>query len=52
MAWDRVIEKLSAENPFFKKVIDSQRAWAQRTVGYERINNPPSEMAFRHFFKV
>jgi len=49
-AWDKVVARLSAENPFFKKVIDSQRAWAQRTVGYERINTPSREMSYTHFF--
>lgn len=49
-AWDKVVARLSAENAFFKKVIDSQRAWVQRTVGYERINTPSRDMAFNHFF--
>jgi TRAP-type mannitol/chloroaromatic compound transport system substrate-binding protein len=49
-AWDKVVARLSAENPFFKKVIDSQRAWAQRTVGFERINTPSREMSYTHFF--
>ncbi len=49
-AWDKVVARLSAENPFFKKVIESQRAWAQRTVGYERINTPSREMSYTHFF--
>lgn len=49
-AWDKVVARLSAENPFFKKVIDSQRAWAQRTVGYERVNTPSREMSYTHFF--
>ncbi len=48
-AWDKVVARLSAENPFFKKVIDSQRAWAQRTVGYERVNTPSREMSYTHF---
>ena len=29
-AWDKVVEKKSAENPQFKKVMDSQRAFAAR----------------------
>ena len=29
-AWDRVIAKKSKENPFFQKVLDSQRAFAQK----------------------
>lgn len=49
-AWDKVVARLSAENAFFKKVIDSQRAWAQRTVGYERVNTPSREMSYTHFF--
>ncbi|WP_296572332.1 TRAP transporter substrate-binding protein [Phreatobacter sp.] len=49
-AWDKVVARLSAENPFFKKVIDSQRAWAQRTVGYERVNTPSRDMSYTHFF--
>lgn len=49
-AWNRVVEKLSAENPFFKRVIDSQSAWARRTVGFERLNTPSRDMAYNHFF--
>lgn len=49
-AWDKVVARLSAENAFFKKVIESQRAWAQRTVGYERINTPSRDMSYTHFF--
>jgi TRAP-type mannitol/chloroaromatic compound transport system substrate-binding protein len=49
-AWDKVVARLSAENAFFKKVIESQRAWAQRTVGFERINTPSRDMSYTHFF--
>lgn len=49
-AWDKVVARLSAENAFFKKVIDSQRAWVQRTVAFERLNTPSRDMAFTHFF--
>ena len=49
-AWDKVVARLSAENAFFKKVIDSQRAWVQRSVGFERVNTPSRDMAFNHFF--
>ncbi len=51
-AWERVIEKLSAENAFFKKVIDSQKAWVKRTLTYENANTPPFAKAFKHFFKA
>ncbi|WP_333707880.1 TRAP transporter substrate-binding protein [Tepidimonas ignava] len=33
-AWDKVIAKKSAENPMFKKVLDSQRAFAERAGGW------------------
>ncbi len=49
-AWDKVLEKLSAD-PFFKKVVDSQKSWVKRTVGYQRINEPSRELAYNHFFK-
>jgi TRAP-type mannitol/chloroaromatic compound transport system substrate-binding protein len=51
-AWERVIDKLSAENAFFKKVIESQKAWVKRTLTYEAANAPPFTKAFRHFFKA
>jgi TRAP-type mannitol/chloroaromatic compound transport system substrate-binding protein len=49
-AWNRVIDDFS-KDAFFKKVIDSQRAWVQRTYGYERANEPSRDMAFDHFFR-
>lgn len=48
-AWDKVLANLSKE-PFFGKVIESQKAWAKRTLTYERINNVSGEMSFQHFF--
>lgn len=50
-AWNKVIDTISAENPFFKRVIDSQKEWVRRTHGgYERPNTPSRDMAYRHFF--
>jgi TRAP-type mannitol/chloroaromatic compound transport system substrate-binding protein len=51
-AWDKVLEKLGGENPFFKKVVDSQKDWVKRTVSYQRVNEPSRELAFNHFFKT
>jgi TRAP-type mannitol/chloroaromatic compound transport system substrate-binding protein len=51
-AWDKVLEKLGAENAFFKKVVDSQKDWVKRTVSYERLNEPSRDLAFNHFFKT
>lgn len=49
-AWDRVIENRS-KDAFFKKVLDSQRAWAQRVVGFDLEFEAPQQMAYDHFFK-
>ena len=48
-AWTKITDEFS-KDAFFKKVIDSQRAWVQRTYNYERLNEPSREMAFNHFF--
>jgi TRAP-type mannitol/chloroaromatic compound transport system substrate-binding protein len=53
-AWDKVIAEQSKE-PFFKKVIDSQRAWVERTARYVLENNNDTEAltkAYTHFFKA
>jgi TRAP-type mannitol/chloroaromatic compound transport system substrate-binding protein len=50
-AWNKVIEEFS-KDAFFKKVIDSQKAWVQRTYAYERLNEPSRDMAYDHFFKT
>ncbi|MGL4812959.1 MAG: TRAP transporter substrate-binding protein [Beijerinckiaceae bacterium] len=51
-SWTKVIDKLGAENAFFKKVVDSQMAWAKRTLAYERANTPNRTMASQHFLKI
>lgn len=48
-AWDAVIGKLSAD-PFFAKVITSQKAWVKRISGFYRRNEAPRELAYQHFF--
>jgi TRAP-type mannitol/chloroaromatic compound transport system substrate-binding protein len=51
-AWDRVIAEHAAE-PFFAKVIASQKAWVQRTGPFLQTNNLDSDAlsaAYRHFF--
>ena len=49
-AWDGVITKFSGENALFAKVIESQRAWAQRVVYWSDEVTVDSAMAYRHFF--
>jgi TRAP-type mannitol/chloroaromatic compound transport system substrate-binding protein len=51
-AWDKVLAAQSAE-PFFKKVIDSQKEWVKRTSAYLQLNNLDSaalQNAYKHFF--
>lgn len=49
-AWDTVIEKNSAENEFFGRVIDSQKTWCRDVVNFFAINETPKARAYAHFF--
>jgi len=51
-AWDILTAKLSGEDPFFKKVVDSQRAWAKDVVYYWVANDAPFPMGYEHVFKT
>ena len=48
-AWNKVVERLSAD-PFFKRVVDSQKEWARRVVGFQLEYEVPQELAYSHFF--
>jgi TRAP-type mannitol/chloroaromatic compound transport system substrate-binding protein len=48
--WDAVIEKRAGENPMFKKVLESQRAFAQRAARWQYDTNVDYRMAYGHFF--
>src|SRR6185436_5551345 len=48
-AWDAVITAQSAD-PFFAKVIESQKAWAKRVVGTQFELEVDQKMAYDHFF--
>lgn len=48
--WDDMIAKRSAENPLFKKVLDSQRAFAERTGRWQGDTMVNYRMAFNHYF--
>jgi len=49
-AWDQVTAKKSAENPMFKRVMDSQRAFAERAGRWQGFTNVDYKMAFDHYF--
>ncbi|MDO9023730.1 TRAP transporter substrate-binding protein [Zwartia sp.] len=48
--WDQMMVKRSAENPLFKKVLDSQRAFAERAGKWSGDTNVNFRMAYNHFF--
>ena len=48
--WDQMIAKRSAENPLFKKVLDSQKAFAERAGKWSGDTNVNYRMAYNHFF--
>jgi TRAP-type mannitol/chloroaromatic compound transport system substrate-binding protein len=52
-AWDSVIATESANNPEFVKIIDSQKAWAQRIFPWaDDINIPtPDPVSYNAMFK-
>jgi hypothetical protein len=50
-AWDTVIEEKSKDNPFFVKVLESQKQWAARVVPWRQEIMVDEEMAYNHFFK-
>jgi TRAP-type mannitol/chloroaromatic compound transport system substrate-binding protein len=48
-AWDELIPELE-QDPYMKKVLDSQRAWVERVVFYELMNSPDLALAYDHYF--
>jgi TRAP-type mannitol/chloroaromatic compound transport system substrate-binding protein len=49
-SWDKTIAKKAGENPMFKKVLDSQRAFAQRAGQWQNDYTVDFKMAFNHYF--
>jgi TRAP-type mannitol/chloroaromatic compound transport system substrate-binding protein len=50
-AWDKVTAAKSAENPLFKKVMDSQREFAQRAGSWQNDYMVDFKMAWNHYFR-
>jgi TRAP-type mannitol/chloroaromatic compound transport system substrate-binding protein len=51
-AWDVLTKRLSAEDPFFAKVVESQLAWAKRVGYYWFLNDAEFKMGYEHVFKT
>jgi len=51
-AWDVITKRLSDEDPMFKKVVESQLAWAKRVAYYYWSNDADYPLAYEHVFKT
>ena len=51
-AWDKVIAAKSGENPLFKKVLESQKAFAQRAGQWQNDYMVDFKMAWNHYFRA
>ncbi len=48
-SWDSTLESLN-EDPFFKRVVESQREWAERVAFYDLMNSADYRLAYNHYF--
>ncbi len=48
--WDEVVAKKGADNPLFKEVEKSQRAFAERAMKWDMDTNNNRRMAYNHYF--
>ena len=49
-SWDKIIAKKGGENPLFKKVLDSQKAFAARAGQWQNDYSVDFKMAYNHYF--
>jgi TRAP-type mannitol/chloroaromatic compound transport system substrate-binding protein len=49
VSWDKTLETLN-QDPYFKKVVDSQKAWSERVAYYDIINAADYKLAYNHYF--
>jgi TRAP-type mannitol/chloroaromatic compound transport system substrate-binding protein len=49
-AWDKVVERMSGADPFFAKVIASQKSYAKTVMNYLNLNQPDYKLAYKHYF--
>ena len=49
-AWDKIMEKKGGENALFKKVLESQRVFAQRAGAWQNDYTVDFKMAYNHYF--
>ena len=49
-AWDIVVDRISKEDAFFAKVIESQKVYAKNVMNYLNLNQPDYKLAYKHYF--
>ncbi len=49
-AWDQIAKDEEAKNPFFKKVYESQRAYASKVVPTRRYTHPEYKLSADHYW--
>jgi len=49
-AWDVIVKKFNAADPFFKKVVELQKGYAKKVMAYLLLNSPDYGMAYKHHF--
>ena len=48
--YDQVVAKKSVDNPLFKEIVASQKAFAERAVKWDMDNNVSRRMAYNHYY--
>ena len=48
--WDKIVGEFSGKDAFFKKVIDSQKAYAKKVMKYLLMNQPNYKLAYENEF--
>lgn len=48
-AWDEVLTQFTV-NPFFARVVESQKAWVKKVAFYQLNNSPDYQTAYNHYF--
>ena len=49
-AWDVLVKRLSADDPMFAKIWESQKAWAKRVGYYHHFNTADYKAGYEHVF--
>ncbi len=52
VAWDTLTKRLSDADPFFAKVVESQKKWAKDVVYYWFLNDADYKLGYEHVFKT